>query len=512
MKKQQCIRTIIIAAVLAAALWSLPLLLSLGPVVQYGLTLLNREFAGTLQIQSCSIGWQQELRCQGVVYEYPQQGMRLDAPGLSSDKGLFVLLAAPRYLGAFTLDEPVVTLSTPDQNRQQQSDFHDQELTSAARTGFENPWWERITLRLSLDHGTVLVDSAHGIKQPLAREVQLEGSLADGVVNYTLDFLSGLDQEGSLLIRGHINLPPSVGSLGTTLTSRAEVKIRGMDIAPFLNVAASRSGLPQGTGRLDAACSLHTAGLEDVAIQGTADLRDVRLFGGVLGSDQLQVDALHITFNGERNLQGGWRLNTFSLQSDPLRMKASGLYDHAKVLLTAVGSINLPMIAAQIPHRLALHEKTRVREGTVDFSLKMSGAVRNVPLPSPAQDGRVVVRDLVVADGWQGFVDAGQEVAWIDVFQRQLGVQRLHVRGERASTQVTLWIDDLRQSLPLQDIVVEVRLHDAVTVSEADIEAMQESIQEQLTVAIQHMSPAEGEGYEIDPGTGLDNTQQGDQE
>jgi hypothetical protein len=511
-KKHRRIFMFIIAAALATVLFSLPLLLSLGPVVQYGLTLLNREFAGTLEVESCSLGWQQGLRCRGVIYEHPRQGLRLDAPEVSSDKGVLALLAAPRYLGTFILDQPVVTLNLPGKERQPHSDFHDQELTSVGAKGSEKPWWERTTLRLSVNHGIILVDSEDGSRQALASEIQLEGSLADGIFNYALDFISGLEQEGSLRIQGHINLPPSRGPLGETLISRAEVEIRDMDIAPFFAAAASRSDLPQGTGRLEATCTLRTAGLKDLAIIGTADLRDVRFFGGVLGPDQPQVDALHITFNGERDLQAGWRLNTFSLQSEALRMEASGLYDQAAVLLSAEGTVDLQMIAAQIPYFFDRHEKTRIKEGAIGFSLEMSGTVRDVPLPSPAKDGRVVVRDLVVADGWQGFVDAGQEVAWINVFQRQLGVQRLHVRGERASAQVTLWIDDVRQPLPFQDIVVEVRLHDTVTVPEANIEAMQEAIQAQLAVAIQPMSPVEGEGDEIDPGTGLDNTQQEDQE
>ena len=551
MKKQRRIFMFVIAAALTTAFFSLPLLLSLGPVVQYGLTLLNRESPGTLQVQSCSIGWQQGLRCQGVIYEYPRQGLRLDAPELSSDKGVLVLLAAPQYLGAFTLDHPVVTLNSSKKERQQHRDFHDQQLTSVVTAGSGKPWWERTTLRLSVNHGRILVDSEDGSRQALATEVQLEGSLADGIINYAFDFLSGLDQEGNLQVQGHINLPPSGGALGETLISRSEMEIRGMDIAPFLAVAASRSNLPQGTGRLDATCSLRTAGLQNLAIQGTADLRNVRLFGGVLEPDQPQVDALQITFNGERDLQAGWRLNTLSLESEALRMEASGLYDYAVVLLTGEGTLDLPVIAAQIPYFLARHEKKRIKEGTIDFSLEMTGTVQGVPFPSryradsltavvddlavigkegpvyektqgsieaeirsPTKDGRVVVRDLMVADGWQEGIDAGQEVVWIDLHQRQLYVQqqRLLVRGERASTLVALRVSDWRQLLPFQDIVVEVRLHDTVAAPEADIEAMQEAIQAQLTVAIQRMFSAKEVDNEIEPGTRLENTQQIDQE
>ncbi|MBM9537865.1 hypothetical protein [Desulfobulbus alkaliphilus] len=377
------------AVVLATALFLLPVLLSLGPVVQSSLNLLNQELAGTLQVQSCSIGWQQGLHCQGLRYEYPRQGLRLETPGLSSDKGLLGLLAAPRYLGTFTLDQPVLTLSPPGKEGEQPSDVHDRKLTSVRIPGSGKPWWERAALRLAVNHGTVLVDSGDASSRSLATEVQLKGRLADGIVNYALDFLSGLDQEGSLRVEGYINLPPSWESLGETLISRAEMEIRGMDIAPFLELTASWSGLPQGLGRLHASCSLHTSGLQDLAIQGTADLHDVHLFGGALGPDQPQLDALHITFDGERTLHAGWRLNTFSLHSQPVRMEASGLYDHATVLFTAEGSFDLPVIAAQVPHLLALHEKTRIKEGSIDFSLDIRGDLQEVIFQSRCRAERI---------------------------------------------------------------------------------------------------------------------------
>jgi hypothetical protein len=389
-KKQRYIIMFSIAAALAAALFSLPMLLSLGPIVQYSLTLFNRKIAGTLQIQSCSLGWQQGVSCQGLTYEYPQQGLHLSAPEIKGDKGLLVLLAAPRYLGEFTVDQPVITLVPPGKGGEEQSVASEQPVASTEAGILGMSWWERMTFRLSVGRGSIVVDTGDGFRRQLAAGVNLEGSLATGIINYVLDFRTGMEQEGSLLARGHINLPPSGEALGETLISRSEVAIKGMDIAAFLDVAAARIGLPQGTGRLDATCSLRTAGLRNLKVQGEADLRDVRLSGGFLGPDQPELDSLHAIFNGERSAHDGWRLNTFNLQSGLVHMEASGGYDYTNVLLTAKGSFDLPGIAAQVPHLLALHEKTRIKEGTVDFSLDITGGPREVVLRSRCRAERLV--------------------------------------------------------------------------------------------------------------------------
>lgn len=389
-KKQRGIIMFSIATALAAALFSLPILLSLGPIVQYSLTLLNRKIAGTLQIQSCSIGWQQGVSCQGLTYEYPQQGLHLTAPGLKGDKGLLVLLAAPWYLGEFTMEQSVVTLVPPGQGGEEHSVASAQAAASTGAGAFEMSWWERMTFRLSADQGSIFVDAGDGFRRQLATGVNLEGSLATGIINYILDFRTGKEQEGSLLVQGHINLPPTGEARWETLTSRSEVEIKDLDIAAFLDVAASRIGLPQGTGRLNATCSLRTAGLRDLKVQGEADLRDVRLSGGFLGPDQPEFDTLHVTFNGERSAHEGWRLNTFNLHSGPVHMEASGGYDYTTVLLTAKGSFDLPEIAAQVPHLLALHEKTRIKEGTIGFSLDITGGAREMVLRSRCRAERLV--------------------------------------------------------------------------------------------------------------------------
>jgi hypothetical protein len=379
-----------IAAALAVALFSLPMLLSLGPIVQYSLTLLNRKIAGTLQIQSCSIGWQRGVSCQGLTYAYPQQGLHLTVPELNGDKGLLGLLAAPRYLGEFTVDHPVITLVPPGQGGEEQSVASEQTATSIGAGTFGMSWWERITFRLSAEQGSLFVETGDGFRRQLATGVNLEGSMATGIVNYALDFRTGIEQGGSLLVQGHINLPPSGEALWETLTSSSVVEIEDMDLAVFFDVAASRVGLPQGTGRLNATCSLRTAGLRDLKVQGEVDLGDVRLSGGFLGSDQPEFDTLHVIFNGERNAREGWRLNTFNLQSGLVQMEASGGYDYTTVLLTAKGSFDLPEIAAQVPHLLALHEKTRIKEGTIDFSLDITGGAREVVLRSRCRAERLV--------------------------------------------------------------------------------------------------------------------------
>ena len=88
----------------------LPVLLGLRPVAALLLERLDRRLPGTLQVEGCSVGWQQPLSCRGLRWDNPQLGLRAEAAEVRGDKGLLALLLAPRYLGELTVVRPVLTL------------------------------------------------------------------------------------------------------------------------------------------------------------------------------------------------------------------------------------------------------------------------------------------------------------------------------------------------------------------------------------------------------------------
>lgn len=377
-----------IAASLAIAVFLcfLPTLLCLEPVLGYALGRINSQLPGSLEVRSCSLGWRQGLRCEDLRYQEQTLGIRVTAPRLTGDKGLLLLLLAPRYLGELDIEQPLLTfLPKPA------GDDRTKSAAGTAAPPVRTSWWERLTLRFQVHQGLVELDQGHSPKQELARDLDLKGSLAAGTVNYTLAFRSGLQQDGHLRAEGFINLPTARQSLLDTLVSKTEVAITGLEIAAFLDLAASRGNAPKGKGVLDATCQVVTAGIENLEVQGETSLRGMRLSGGFLGQDQPAVDHLLFNFKGSHHGKEGWKLATLQLASDPVRLEANGSYDRAAVSLAAKGSVNLPVLAAQLPHLLSLHEKTTFREGLVDFSLNVSGAPGEFEIKADCQTGRLAV-------------------------------------------------------------------------------------------------------------------------
>jgi len=373
-------RAVMIAVFLmAAALFFLPSLLSFQPVLFAALNLASKQFSGNLEAASCSIGWVRGFRCEQLRYHDSVSGLHFEAPQGASDKGLLLLMVAPTYLGEITIDQPTLSFLPPQPEHNIPHTENKAAARAEATTGVpdlegrgKTPWWERLSFRLRVNSGQLVFD--HGAKpgRQLARKVDLTGSLAMGTLHYDLQFLSA-QQSGHLRAKGFINLPLAGQSFLDALISRAEVEINDMEIADFLDLAASRSRAPRGKGVLNATLHLKAAGIEDLEVQGETVWRGLQLTGGVLGQDQPLLDQLRFTFKGSHRPGEGWRLADLELQSEPVQLRADGNFDGKTVSLAVKGNVNLPVMTAQVPHLLGLHEKTTVTEGKADFSLGVTG-------------------------------------------------------------------------------------------------------------------------------------------
>jgi hypothetical protein len=389
-------RAVIVAVSLVAlALFFLPSLLSFQPVFSAVLDLASKQLSGNLEAASCSVGWVRGFRCEQVRYHDSVSGVHFEAPQGASDKGLLLLMAAPSYLGEITIDQPTLSFLPPQPGHDLAHTENKAAAKVEATTGVpdregreKTPWWERLSFRLRMNSGQLVFD--HGAKpgRQLARKVDLTGSLAMGTLHYDLQFLSA-QQSGHLRAKGFINLPLAGQSFLETLISRAEVEINDLEIADFLELAASRSRAPRGKGVLNATLHLKAAGIEDFEVQGENGLRGLQLTGGVLGQDQLLLDQLRFTFKGSHRPGEGWRLADLELQSEPVQLRADGSFDGKTISLAAKGSVNLPVMMAQVPHLLGLHEKTTVTEGRADFSLGVTGGAEAFAIEAVCRTDRL---------------------------------------------------------------------------------------------------------------------------
>lgn len=378
----------------AALVLFLPRLLLHPAVAPFVLGVVARDFAGKVQVQSCSLGWWQGLRCDNLRYDEPLSGLHLRSPLLLSDKGLLALLLAPAYLGEMTLDQPTIALRASAAGKEQPAPPKPPVAVDGTTA---MPWWDRLTLRLKVNGGQVLATGQHG-ERKIAHDLRLDASLAVGTINYVLDFRAG--PEGRVKSQGFVNLPPAGQPLPESLISQSEVDIHQLEIADFLELAAARGKFPRGQGLLNATCRLNVAGIRDAELRGEASLREMALFGGVLGQDRPFLTDLRFTFTGSHHRDEGWRLSALELRSDPLQFQASGHLDQKDVQLTATGSLDLAAMAAQLPHLLSVHQKTTIENGRVDFSLQAAGRPDQLTVKADCGTERLEA------------VHAGQHIAW----------------------------------------------------------------------------------------------------
>jgi len=389
--KTRCIAACSVSLAMAALLALLPSFFSLPSVAPLALAWVDRRLPGDLEVESFSLGWRQGLRCENLHYHDPVLGLQLRFPVLASDKGLLALLLAPSYLGEITIDQPTLVVLPP-----QSGPGPDRAASPARPGGGPAPWWERWTLRLKVNQGRVVDQGAESDRE-IARDVDLSGSLAMGTVEYLLAFRAGQGQ-GRLRAKGFVNLPAAGQPLPAALISRSELEIRDLEITDFLAIAAARGNVPHGRGVLNASCRLNASGVEQLAVEGEASLRDLQLAGGFLGPDQPSLPQVQFSFKGGRH-GDEWRLSHLNLQAALLRFDASGSLDRSDAKLSAKGSLDLPALATQLPHLLNLRRQTAFRQGAVDFSLQVQGAPADLRVQADCRTERLEL----VHDG-QGLV------------------------------------------------------------------------------------------------------------
>lgn len=336
-----------------------------------------RHLHSSLEAGSCSLGWFGGLQCEQIRYQDSERGLRFEASKLTSDKGVLLLLAAPSYLGDITVEQPVLTVLSPLPAPESSADTGNSGGTSSPdgdnqQESRSSPWWERLTFRFKANGGQIAI--AHNADPPrqIARQFEFDGSLVMGSVHYDLSFLSS-QQTGRFRAKGFINLPLAGQPLPEMLVTGADVTIADLEIADFLQLAASRSQMPSGRGTLNATLRLNIAGIREFEASGETTLRDVQLSGGVLGEDHPRLEELDFRFAGGYRQETGWRLDTLELRSEPAHFKAKGGFNAGIGNLSATGRLHLPVLAAQVPRLLKVHEQTMINEGAVDFSLAATG-------------------------------------------------------------------------------------------------------------------------------------------
>ena len=401
MKKKLLISVISIGLVVCVLLFFLPALLSSDFVLKKILDRINTRPGVTLQVKDFNVGWRQGPTCSAVTYSDPGHGLQVTVDQITGDHGLLALLAAPKNLGAFRVQTPVLTISalpksdapagsptvTSGKTKSSNAVAKQSPPDNVVETG-KPPIWDTLAVRLVVEDGRVVMQgrkAGHAIPKGT---ISFSASLAEGTVKYNLQWLGKGDQ-GELTADGFVNLPANQQNVLDTLVARMHLKVTKFQIAPLLTIASRQGNVPTGSGLLNGDVTLSGAGRDKLDVVGALDCSDLDLSGGVFKKDHPRLQKLMVRIDGGRKDQSNWYLAHLDIDGDPGAITATGNFSGNNGQARFKGSVQLPFFFTQLPHLLKVQEGASVKSGTLKFSGKLTGEGSRQQLSADATVDRV---------------------------------------------------------------------------------------------------------------------------
>lgn len=370
--------TALFAVLIICLIALLPVLLSSQWGKQRLLAMAAQHLPGTIQIESWSLSWFGKQNITGLSYVDHNGDIRVADGYLVIEKGLFALLLNRSEVGTITLTGPdiEIALPAPGSSRSgaepppQSGDGSDgDDKPSAPGEGplpdapFTLP---PISGRLVVADGTIGVVTAGKTVIAVARDVDVTLALnaATDDISYTLAMVSP-DLAGRLSAQGRVTTAAAT-TLGA-IASTGELSLQTWNISTFLELAATYGEVPRGGGILAGTLS-HDGSLDGgIAVDGAIDCSDLHLSGGVLGDDQPSIDLASVVFTSRigRDLI---ELDSLTLSSPPASGSLSGMLAGDDLRLDTGLTVDLAILAGQIPHTLNLQEGLRIGDGMLSLT------------------------------------------------------------------------------------------------------------------------------------------------
>ncbi len=366
----------------------LPALLSSDFVLHKVLAVVGPKIPGSLQIESCSIGWRAGLVCEQIKYTDPAQGVRTEIHQLTGSKGLLALVSVSGNLGLVTLDTPSLVLSIVEQETGERSvtasgadttstngkdenasPARQQKSSSAKATLGDNEKpaiWNELTVQLVVKNGLLQFTGA-GIAQTEPIEVKVKLSLADRGLAYDL-LLEEAQAKGVISLTGTANLPLLMSQLADDLKTEMLLKSSDFQLAPFLSLVAGKGNIPDGSGLLKSNLKVKTSGLGELEIVGNISCESLQLHGGFLGLDRPEFERIQLDIDSRKRDASPWKILLLKLQSDFTTLSASGEFDRNGGLFAVDGILQLPLLFTHFPHLLKMRQGAEIQTGAVVFS------------------------------------------------------------------------------------------------------------------------------------------------
>ena len=363
-------------------LFLLPVLLSSDFVLHKVLARVNSRPGISLDIKDVNIGWRQGLDCVAIVYVDTVRGLRLNVDELQGDRGLLALLAAPKKFGTIRVRKPVLNLTQNGNNstgkpsakksstRPAPSSVSSRKSDALDGSGQSAPLWQDLAVRLIVEDGRVRIHNKDGKTGIPEGKIALTSALADGTINYTLQWQGG--DQGRLSAEGYVNLPAHRQNFLDTLVARMHLTVKQFQLAPLLALAGRTGKVPTGKGIVDGEITVTGAGPDKVDMLGNLNCTDLELSGGVLGKDHPRIDKITLHIDGGKKDRNNWLVNTFTVDGDPGRMEGSGSYAAENGSGRIKGLLQLPFFFNQLPHLFKLQKEASVTGGELRFDAGLS--------------------------------------------------------------------------------------------------------------------------------------------
>lgn len=366
-KRRHFLRALLIAVVvLVACVLLIPVVLSSGWARVRILSAVNEQIEGTVAIADWRVSLFGSMDASGIRYHDPA-GHDVAVRKVNVPCGLLALIRT-RDLGTVLVQEPRVRIVPPppvEKSEKKQSkalrpsaSSKPVDIESGSKTGLEFP---AIPLKGILKLQNAAVDVVNGdtfqtLLQDMA--VTVDFSELPGPLVWTLSTESGVSS-GSMVGNGVVELVPGEELNPLTLPMHAELRLTALELSPVFVLLGSDSELPSGDGELSVSLSVKGNPLH---VQGSAEIVDLQLQGGVLGKDKPSFDEITLDFAGTYTLDGPV-LDRFHVTSPVVNVTATGHQESMTVRAIA----KVPELFSRFPHMLRLREDMTVKRGTVDI-------------------------------------------------------------------------------------------------------------------------------------------------
>ncbi len=342
---------------------------------------------GSVEVDNWSLSWLGEQEVNGLSYVDVEAGVELNSARLAVSRSLIALLMNSGDIGTVRVVQPEMILSLPEpviaktdsttplaspKGQQSNSDGPKPEKSTSPEQGpLVLP---ELIGSLVIENGSLALQRGkEETRELLANDINVEVAIdaLPGDITYSLD-LNSADNSGTITGKGVVTAREAQASIDS-FQPTGELSIENWDISRLLEIAAVYGDAPEGGGILNSELSFDGSSQGQIKADGTIKLNNFELYGGPLGNDHPVVEKSTVSFALSTDLRSV-EVRSLVLDSPLARggltadMSGSGAQQ-----LTADFTLDLPVVAEQLPHSLNLKEGLQITAGTLSIKGDMQG-------------------------------------------------------------------------------------------------------------------------------------------